>query len=89
MHAPWQADKCNARKVETTPPHNPTRMAAPDDPGVEAVLIEWGLGKSTTTNIWPPRSDTSRYMYGLTIANKQTALDLAQQIIDAASSMSD
>ena len=79
--------KCNARKIETTPPHNYTSRFG-TEPGVEAVLVEWGMGKLTTTSIWPPGSDTSPYMRGFTIANKQTALDLARKIEEAANSMS-
>ena len=85
-HPPDKATKCNARKVEITPPHSYTPLTG-KEPGVEAVLVEWNSPAST--NLWPPRSDKSTFRAGFTITNKQAALDLARKIEDAANSMSD
>lgn len=77
---------CNARIVETTPPHNYKPLTG-KEPGVKCILVE--LGSRETTNLWPPQSGSglkSPYTMGFALTKDQ-ATELTAKLKELSESM--
>lgn len=84
----WKAKACDARMVETPPPHN-SRPYTGKEPGVKCVLVE--LDSNETTNLWPTRAgpDLRRpYTMGF-VLNKEGAAKLSAKLKELSELMED